>query len=308
MEHAETAGTIVTHPTRRRGDRGSRWTPYLLITPVHLLLLVILILPALGAGYLAFFQSSFGQDAQFVGLANYREIFADPGFWRALLNTAIFVNLVVYGELAIGLGMAMLFSRAFPLQRLWISIVIAPYAVSSVIAVLMWKFMLDPDTGIVNYALTSIGLGRILWTVNPVHAFAVVALLEIWLNTPFTFLILYSAVMGVSPELYEAARIDGANGFDIFRHITLPLITPAILVALMFRYIFAFRTFDVAWILTEGGPLGATNLLSLYLFRHGFRYYDFGVASATAWIMVLLTALLAAYYLRTLYKGMIRGS
>lgn len=271
------------------------------------MLLAVLVLPAFGALYLSFVQSSFGLDAMFVGLSNYASIIRDPGFWRALWNTAIFVNLVVYGELVLGLAMAVLFSRAFPLQRLWISLIIAPYAVSSVIAVLMWKFILEPDTGVVNYFLTSVGLDRILWTVYPVHAFIVVALIEVWLNTPFTFLILYSAIRGVPPELYEAAKIDGAGNFSLFRHITMPVIMPAILVALMFRYIFAFRTFDVVWIMTQGGPLNSTELLSIYLFRHGFRYYEFGVASATAWVMVLLTALLAFPYLRTLYRRMLRN-
>lgn len=299
------AQRALTEPLDRSTWR-ARSVPYLLITPVQLMLLAVILLPALGALFLSFTQSSFGQDAVFVGWSNYRTIFADPSFWHALWNTAIFVNVVVYGELLLGLGMAVLFARQFPLQRLWISLVIAPYAVSSVIAVLMWKFLLEPDTGVVNYFLTNIGLDRILWTVHPLHAFVVVALLEVWLNTPFTFLILYSAVMGVSPELYEAAKIDGATNLKLFRHITLPTIMPAILVALMFRYIFAFRTFDVVWIMTQGGPLGGTDLLSIYLFRHGFRYYEFGIASATAWVMVLLTALLAFFYLRTLYRRMVR--
>jgi multiple sugar transport system permease protein len=300
---AQDAGTAAPR-SRRQG----RFVPYLLIAPVHLMLLAVLVLPTLGAFYLSFVRSSFGLEPMFVGWSNYLTIFNDPGFWRALWNTVVFVNLVVYGELLLGLGMAVLFARQFPLQRLWISLVIAPYAVSSVIAVLMWKFILEPDTGVVNFFLTTIGLDRILWTVFPLHAFLVVALLEIWLNTPFTFLILYSAVMGVSPELYEAAEIDGATGFDLFRHITLPVIMPAILVALMFRYIFAFRTFDVVWIMTQGGPLGSTELLSIYLFRQGFRYYDFGIAAATAWVMVLLTALLAFFYLRTLYRRMVRNA
>ncbi len=260
---------VTASPTH--SPRTNRWVPYLLVTPVQLMLAAVILLPALGALFLSFTQSSFGQDAVFVGWGNYRQIFTDPNFWHALWNTAVFVNLVVYGELLLGLGMAVLFARQFPLQRLWISLIIAPYAVSAVIAVLMWKFILEPDTGIVNYLLAGLGLGPILWTVYPLHAFIVVALLEIWLNTPFTFLILYSAVMGVSPELYEAAKIDGATSFNLFRHITLPTIMPAILVALMFRYIFAFRTFDVVWIMTQGGPLGSTDLLSIYLFRHGFR-------------------------------------
>lgn len=279
--------------------------PYLLVAPVHILLLLVIVLPALGAAYLSLFESSFGQSRTFVGWGNYVSIFSDPRFWHSLWNNVLFVNLVVYGELLLALATAMLFSKPFPLQRLWVSIVIAPYAVSSVIAVLMWKYMLEPDVGMVNYILTSLGLNQILWPINAVHAFIVIVLLEIWLSAPFTFLILYSAIIGISPELHEAATMDGATAGQRFRHITFPMILPAIQVAIMFRYIFAFRTFDVVWIMTQGGPLNATELLSLYLFRNGFRYYEFGIATATAWVMVVLTMLLASYYLRSLYRGMV---
>lgn len=303
----------VTTPQRAldraaRAKRRNRLVPYLLIAPVQLLLLLVLILPSLGAGYLAFFRSSFGLDPTWVGLDNFRYIFQDYRFIGALRNTVIFVNVVVYLEIALGLAMAVVLASQFWLQRVWISVIIAPYAVSSVIAVLMWKFILEPDTGFINYLLGVAGMDKILWTVIPWHAFMVVALLEVWLNTPFTFLILYAAVMGVSQELYEAARIDGARPSQLFRFITLPSIMPALLVALMFRYIFAFRTFEVVWIMTQGGPLGSTELLSVYLFRNGFRYYDFGVAAATALVMVVVTGLLASYYLWTLYRRMIRDA
>lgn len=303
----------VTTPTpKTRSDARRRrlqsLIPYALITPVQLLLIVVLVLPSLGAAYLAFFRSSFGLDTVWVGLENFRYIFDDHRFIGALRNTVIFVNVVVYLEIAIGLGMAVVLASQFRLQKLWISIIISPYAVSAVIAVLMWKFILEPDTGFINYLLGLVGLDKILWTVIPWHAFMTVALLEVWLNTPFTFLILYAAVMGVSQELYEAAKIDGARPWQLFRFITLPQIMPAILVALMFRYIFAFRTFEVVWIMTQGGPLGSTELLSVYLFRNGFRYYDFGVAAATALVMVVVTGILASFYLWSLYKRMIRDA
>jgi len=297
-----------SEPHANRSSRLARLVPYLLIAPVQLLLLVVLVAPSFGAAGLAFFRTSFGLDATWVGLENFRTVFADYRFWNALWNTVVFVNVVVYLEIFLGLAIAVLLATQFRLQKLWISVIIAPYAVSAVIAVLMWKFILEPDTGFVNYLLGLVGIEPILWTVIPLHAFAVVVLLEVWLNTPFTFLILYAAVMGVSQELYEAARIDGARGFQLFRFITLPSVMPAVLVALMFRYIFAFRTFEVVWIMTQGGPLGSTDLLSIYLFRNGFRYYDFGIAATTALVMVAVTALLASVYLWNLYRTMVRDA
>jgi multiple sugar transport system permease protein len=161
--------------------------------------------------------------------------------------------------------------------------------------------------GIVNWALLGLGLPEVEWTVNPVHALGLVTLLAVWHHLPFTFVILYTARLAIPRELYEVAGMDGAGPRQAFRHVTLPLLLPAMLVALLFRYIFAFRLFSEVWLLTQGGPARTTEVLGVYLYRAAFRYHEFGLASATGWAMVVLSLAIAVYYLRVIYRRMFAG-
>jgi multiple sugar transport system permease protein len=277
---------------------------YLMISPVQLMLIGMIFLPSLYVGWLSLQKSSFGQAAQFVGLGNYLQLLADPYFWRALLNTVAIVNIIVYGELLLGLGIGLLFAGGIPWPRLMLSIVLAPYAISEVVAVVMWKYMFEPQVGLANFALRGIGLPELEWAVNPVHGLALVTLLAVWHHLPFTFIILYTARLGIPRELYEAAVIDGSGPVQCFRHVTLRLLMPAILTALLFRYIFAFRMFSEVWLLTQGGPARTTEVLAVYLYKAAFRYHEFGLASATGWAMVVLSLLIALWYMRVAYRRM----
>ncbi len=285
-----------------------RWFHYLMISPVQLLLIGFIFLPSLYVIWLSLHQSSYGTEAVFVGFANYVFIFSDPIFWRALWNTFVVVNVVVYGELILGIGLAVLMAGWVPGKRIIISLLLMPYAVTEVSAVVMWRFMLEPDVGLINWALESIGLGQISWATSRWQALMVVSVLSIWLTLPFTFLILYAAVTTLPRDVVEAATVDGAGRLQTFWHVTLPMIMPAVLVALLFRYIFAMRLFSEVWLLTEGGPARLTEVLAVYLYRHGFRYQEFGVAAATGWIMVALSLIIALYYLYQMYKRMFRDA
>lgn len=278
--------------------------PYLMTAPAHILLALFILLPAVYVFALSFMQSSYGQDATFVGLDNYAKVLGDRYFWASAWNTFIVVNAVVYIELALALGLTLLLPPPGALTRIIVSIILLPYAVSEVVGVLMIKYMFDPGAGAVAYWLQALGLPELQWTTQPGHALVLVVLLSVWLHTPFTFLIVYTARLGLPAELYEAARTDGANAWQRFCHVTLPLLMPAILVAVVFRYIFAFRIFPEVWLLTQGGPARQTEVLAVYLYKSAFRYYDYGMASATAWAMVVLSLLIAAAYLRSMYRRM----
>jgi multiple sugar transport system permease protein len=277
-----------------------------MVMPVHLLLVLVIALPGIWIFWLSLNESTYGQAPVFVGLANYRFVLTDTYFWRAFLNTFVIVNVVVYAELALSLALAVLFAGGVPMQRLMISIMLAPYAVSEVIAVIMWKYMLEPEVGIVSQALAALGIPELAWTTDRWAALAMVALLSIWLHLPFSFLILYSALLGIPKELYESADIDGATAWQTLRRVTVPLLMPAILVALMFRYVFAFRLFSEVWLLTGGGPARQTEVLATYLYRHAFRYHEFGVASAIGWLMVIASIAIASVHLYQMYKRMLR--
>ena len=283
------------------------WPQALMVLPTQGLLVLVIGLPGVWVFWLSLQQTSYGIDPSFVGLANYVFVLTDPYFWRALVNTFVLVNIVVYLELALALGMAVLFAAGVPLRPVMIAAVLAPYAVSEVIAVVMWKYMLEPDVGIVSQGLLALGLPELPWTTNRWAALTLVALLSVWLHLPFSFLILYAARLGVPRELYESAAIDGAGSWQRFWRVTLPVLIPALLVALMFRYVFAFRIFGEVWLLTGGGPARLTEVLATYLYRHAFRYHEFGVASAIGWLMAIASVLIASAYLHQMYKRMLAG-
>lgn len=267
-----------------------------LVAPVHILILSVIVLPALYVAWLSLMESSYGQAPAFVGLANFRRVLDDPAFRSALWNTVVLVMVAVHVELLLGLLLALLFASGLPFRRVLLVCTLAPYAVSEVIAVVSWRYLFDPEAGPVTQLLMSLGLPVLDWSFEPVHAMILIALLTIWLHLPFTFIILYAARLAIPTDLYEAARIDGARPWQAFRRVTLPLLGPAIVVALLFRYIFAFRIFSEVWLLTGGGPARTTEVVAVYLYREAFTYNAFGTAAATAWIMVLASLLLALGY------------
>ena len=275
-----------------------------LLAPAWALLAAVIIIPAGYILWLSFHSSSFGAAPAWVGLRNYAEVLADPYFWRALRNTLIVVAIVVHVETAAGLAMALLFAAGLRFRPLWLAVVLAPYAVSEVSAVIMWRFLLDPETGLLTRAMGAIGLPPLDWALNPAAGLALVCIISIWLTLPFTFVLLYAARLALPTDVYEAARVDGASPLQQFRLITWPLLRPAILVALLFRYIIAFRLFSEVWLTTQGGPARTTELVALYLYVEGFRYNAFGVAAATGWIMVVIALLVALLYLRAFYRGL----
>lgn len=274
-----------------------------MVTPAQLLLVAFILIPALHVAVLSTTASSYGVAPRFVGLDNYAAILADPVFWRAMVNTFVVVNVIVYGELLLGLGLAVLLSGPVPCRALVFGALLAPYAITEASVVTMWRFMLEPDVGLINWALESAGIGQIEWTTERFDALMVVALLAIWQHLPFTFLILHAALATIPVELAEAAHVDGATPWQNFTRVTLPLLMPAILIALLFRYIFAVRLFSEVWLLTEGGPARLTEVLGVYLYRQAFRYHEFGMAAATGWIMLALSLLLALPYLLRLRRG-----
>jgi len=309
-DNARTGGAMQAAKRPKLAGRPSRdpkspWFGLPFVAPAQIVVTVVIFLPAIYVFWLSFHESSFGLEPTWVGLRNYARVLADPYFWSAMRNTIIVVAIVVHVELLVGLGMALLFHSGLWGSRILIAAVLAPYAVSEVGAAVMWRYMLDPGIGPISHLFQALGLPILQWNVTPWQAFGVVSLMSIWLHLPFTFIILYAGRLGLPEELYEAAKIDGASGWQQFRRVTLPLMMPAIMVALVFRYIFAFRLFTEVWLLTQGGPARSTEVIATYLYIEAFRYYEFGVASATAWLMAIAAPLIAIVYLRRLYKGLV---
>ena len=275
----------------------------LLIVPVHALVFAIILIPGIWIFWMSLHEWTLGMKPQFIGLSNYTFVLTDPYFWRAFINTFVVVNVVVYVELALALGMAVLFVRGVPFPRFAMAVILAPYAVTEVIAVIMWKYMMEPNFGIVSQLLAMTGVPELAWSTHRWAALSLISLISIWLHLPFSFLLLYSGLLGIPKDFYESSAIDGASRWQQLRRITVPLLMPTILVALMFRYIFGFRIFGEVWILTGGGPARQTEVLATYLYRHAFAYQDFGIGAAIGWLMAIASLVIASAYLYQMYRS-----
>jgi ABC-type sugar transport system permease subunit len=272
-----------------------------------LLLLLIVLLPELWAIVLSLMDYRLGQPIRFIGFGNYGRILSDGQFWSSVYRNLLFTVAAVGSQMLLGLAIALLLATTFNMQRLWVSLILAPMAASPAVAAVTWKYLLNFNIGPINYLLESIGGERLQWLADPTLAMVSVILVYVWHSTPHVVLMLYPARMTFPTPLYEAARIDGAGRWKSFLYITLPLLRPALYVALVFRIMISFRVFGWVWTLTQGGPVGATEILPIYLYRQGFRYWRFGTAAAVAFIMLVLTLILASYQIRSMYKRMFQA-
>jgi ABC-type sugar transport system permease subunit len=234
----------------------------------------------------------------FIGLDNYVEALGDQRFREALVHTLLFTVASVTLELTLGCVLALAMNRAFRGRGLVRAAILVPWAIPTVVAALIWRFMFDGDSGIVNAALSSVGVTPPVWFVDRLAAWVPVVLGDVWKETPFVALLLLAGLQGIDPSLYEAARIDGASAWRQFRYITLPLVKPALLVALIFRTRDAFRVFDLVYVMTGGGPGTATEPIALYTFTSLLQNLRFGYGSALSVLVFLVAFALAVGYIR----------
>ena len=279
---------------------------YILAAPVHLLLAVTLTVPGLYIFWLSLNESTYGTGQVFVGFDNYVRIFNDPAFWRASTNTFIVVNAIVYVEIFLATLIAALFASGVPLRPVMIALVLVPYSISEVITVLVWKSLMNPSYGVIGRTLADMGLAM-NWSASPVAGLTLVSIISIWQHLPFSVILIYAGMTAIPKSLYEAAEVDGAGRLQSFWRVTLPLLLPTLLIALIFRFVFAFRLFSEVWLLTGGGPARMTEVLGVYLYRDAYREGAFGTAAATGWIMVVGTLLIASLYLWLMQRSMRKG-
>lgn len=215
---------------------------------------------------------------EFIGLANFARLVQDARFWNAFGNTVYFTLVSVALELMLGLAIALLLARAFAAAGAMRAVVLLPWAIPTVVAARMWEWMYNGDFGVINYLLGT----EVNWLGSPVWAIHAAIAMDVWKATPFVALLLLAGRIAIAPELYQAARVDGAGPWRMFRHVTLPLLWPLILVVLIFRTIDAFRVFDAIYVLTGGGPADTTETLSIYAYKLLFQTLEFGYGSTVA--------------------------
>ncbi|HEY3135609.1 MAG TPA: sugar ABC transporter permease [Blastocatellia bacterium] len=292
----------------KRDDRNSirrrRETslPYLLIAPTVAVLVALSIYPLFYAVKVSL-QTGSGGAARW-SLANFARLATDSFFLSALAHTFIYAVAALTFEFLLGLGLAVLLDKPLRGRSLFRGALLIPMMLPPVVVGVVWRLMLNPDFGAINGTLKGVGVNTeaLTWTASPMLAFASVIAVDIWQWTPFMFLVLLAGLQAIPQEPYEAALIDGSSAWQTFLHVTLPLLKPAILIALLLRTMDLLRVFDQIFILTQGGPGFATETVSLYIYRTAFRFFDFGYAAAMSFVLLVLTNLVSVSYIRMLQK------
>ena len=280
--------------------RSERLTWAAFLAPALAVYAVFLIYPVVQSGVLSFSSwAGPGRPSVPVGLANYRELFDDPIFWRALGNTAVLLVVSVFIQLPIGLGLALIVASARRGRRFWRGVFFIPTLMSTVAVAILWRFVYSPDYGIINGFLRAVGLEGLTqgWLGQTSTALAAVIGANVWQWAPFYMIIYIAALVGLDHEVYEAAALDGADGWQKFWYITLPLLRPVLFTTSILSLAGSIKAFDLVYIMTDGGPSNSTELLATYMFRQGFTNYRLGYASTIAMVMFLITLVLTVVVL-----------
>ncbi|MEX2550925.1 MAG: sugar ABC transporter permease [Nitriliruptoraceae bacterium] len=269
------------------GDRGWRKAGIILlfILPSFLPLLVFRLLPMVASVGISGLEWNLISAPSWVGLDNYTGVLTDPAFHRGLRNTLYYIAgylpLVYLGALSV----ALLLNRGVRAIAFFRGLYFLPVLTSWVVVALLWKWILNPQVGIVNYALSLIGVAGPGWWTDPAWAMPSIILASAWKDLGFIMLILLAGLQGISEEMYEAARVDGASAWQRFRHVTMPLLTPATFFVAVLALIGGFQVFDQVWVMTEGGPAGATTVVMEQIYSSAFRYGLMGRAAAMSWVL-----------------------
>jgi multiple sugar transport system permease protein len=286
--------TIATRP--RTGFLARRRRSYFLfIAPALILIAAVILFPWLFTVWMSAFDWRIGSVAHFVGIENYVKLATNQRFLEAIVHTFYFTLLAVVFPLLLGTAAALIFHRQFPFRGLLRAIFTMPMMATPVAVALVWTMMFHPQQGVLNYLLSLVGLPPSLWVSSPTLVIPSLVLVEIWHWTPLVMLIVLGGLAALPTEPYESAKLDGATEWQLFRHITLPLVAPFLLVAAVIRTIDAVKAFDTIYVISQGGPGTASETINLYLYLQAFAFYNVGNASAVVvvfFIIILALALL----------------
>ncbi len=275
------------------------WPFLLLILPGIVVTVLFIFVPVLYAVVLSFFKmDTILSPGTFVGLRNYGDIFVDPLFWNALKNGGVYALSTVLLQLIVGIGIALILDHSFRGRNFFRGLAIVPYVIPTVVASFTWLWILDANVGIVNKTLKLVGIRSVTWFETPFTAMFSTILVSVWIWTPFVTLSFLAGLQGIGHELHEAARVDGATWAQRFLFITLPLLKPILVVIILLRSIWMFNKFDIVWLLTQGGPLHATEHLPVLSYVRAFPMFAVGNGAAIATVNFMLLTGLIFIYLR----------
>jgi multiple sugar transport system permease protein len=272
------------------------------VLPTTVVMLAIFGIPLLFSLYLSMKGWSIDQSlfaGRLVGAANYDDLLTDPDFIGSLLLTLGYTTAIVAAEMMLGLGIALLLNVDLPLIGFFRTALVVPMMMTPIVAAFCWKLLLDPDHGVIDYWIGQ----HIVWLGRPGTARLSVAVVNVWQNAPYVAILLLAGLRSLPSEPLEAASIDGASRVQAFWHVTLPLLQPFILVALLLRTIFEFRAFDNVYVMTSGGPANATMVLSMFTYLASFVRFDLSLGAAASWLMLLISLLLCLVFIAVIRRS-----
>ncbi|HTY57834.1 MAG TPA: sugar ABC transporter permease [Bacteroidota bacterium] len=293
--------------TERAGHRRSDWkSATLFLSPTLAVFTVFVLFPVVFSFYLSFHTwNMFSSAATFVGLDNYRMIVTNPEFWSVLRNTAVYTLGTVPLNMALSLAVAFLLNRKLAGKKFLRTMFFTPVIMSSVAAAVIWRWVYEPNFGLLNTVLGWFGIGAVNWLNDPTAAMFALIVMGVWKTFGVNMVLFSAGLQGIPETYYEAARMDGAGALSRFWSITLPLLSPTTFFVLVMSVIGSFQVFDTVYVLTSGGPLGTTKVLVFYLYEHAFKFFEMGYASAVAYLMFaiifVLTMLQAKYLKRSIH-------
>ncbi|MEC4985541.1 MAG: sugar ABC transporter permease [Oscillatoria sp. PMC 1068.18] len=277
---------------------------WLLIFPALLILAFVFAYPIARAFWLSFFTENLGTELQpeFSGFANYLRLLGDGRFWQTMWNTSVFTVCSIVVELILGMAIALILDKSFRGRGLVRTAALIPWALPTAVMGLAWAWIFNDQFGVVNDLLRSVRLidTPITWLGDPARAMLALIIADVWKTTPFIAILLLAGLQSIPGDLYEAHSIDGATPIQSFWQITLPLLTPQIIIALLFRFAQSFGIFDLVQVMTGGGPAGATETVSIYIYATVRRYLDFGYGAAlvvVTFCLLILAVAIAAFFL-----------
>lgn len=284
-----------TGVSRREGSRPARLAPnyWPFVIPALVVISAVIVFPWVFTLWMSAHRWTLGQEQSFIGFDNYIRLASDFRFWESLWHTLIYTVLSVVAPLILGTLAALVFDAQFPLRGFLRGVFVMPMMATPVAIALVWTMMFHPQLGVLNYLLSLIGIGPLEWIYNQSTVIPSLVLVETWQWTPLVMLIVLGGLAAVPREPYESAEIDGANAWQKFRYLTMPMIAPFLMIAVIIRSIDAVKSFDIIYAMTQGGPGTASETINIYLYNTAFSYYDIGYGSAMAVVFFIIIVALS---------------
>ncbi|TKV75995.1 sugar ABC transporter permease [Rhizobium sp. AU243] len=284
-----------TGVSRREGSRPARLAPnyWPFVIPALIVISAVIVFPWVFTLWMSAHRWTLGQEQSFIGFENYIRLAGDIRFWESLWHTLIYTVLSVVAPLFLGTLAALVFDAQFPLRGFLRGVFVMPMMATPVAIALVWTMMFHPQLGVLNYLLSLIGIGPLEWIYNQSTVIPSLVLVETWQWTPLVMLIVLGGLAAVPREPYESAEIDGANAWQKFRYLTMPMIAPFLMIAVIIRSIDAVKSFDIIYAMTQGGPGTASETINIYLYNTAFSYYDIGYGSAMAVVFFIIIVALS---------------